>query len=62
MKSETVPMKKRVGITSDMTVREREQEFNQREQLMEKKRRRNGEQGWRIINDQLIRGEGIMKY
>lgn len=37
MKSETVPMKKRVGITSDMTVREREQEFNQREQLMEKK-------------------------
>lgn len=59
LKNESDPMKKRVGIVRDMTVKEREIEMNLRQQLNEK--RQNGEEGWQIKNGRLIRAREVRR-
>ncbi|XP_068235814.1 uncharacterized protein PF3D7_1120000-like [Palaemon carinicauda] len=56
LKHEQNPLKKRVGITKDMTKKEREAMAKLREELKEKQD--NGENGWMIKNGKLLREQG----
>lgn len=59
LKDEMDLIKKNIGISRDMTVKEREQDFNLRQQLKEKIRM--GELGWYIKNRELIKGRAVRR-
>ena len=56
LKYETDPIKKKIGISKDLTKEEREVEFKLVKELKEKRGR--GEKGWFLKNGKLLREEG----